>query len=109
VTELTQEHPLHVVVARLGNSAHIAARHYLTVTDADFDRAASPGGKPGAFSGAVAVQNAVQQQCAGNSRESQETKKSPENKGFSSLVANHCGSVQTYLVPPRGVEPLFSD
>ena len=41
-TELTQQgHPLHVVTHWLGNSAIVAAKHYLQVTDADFDRAAS--------------------------------------------------------------------
>ena len=35
-TELVREHPLHVVTAWIGNSARIAAKHYLQVTDADF-------------------------------------------------------------------------
>ena len=34
-----------MVVAWLGNSAPIAARHYLQVTDADFDRASGSGAK----------------------------------------------------------------
>ncbi len=110
-TELTREHPLHVVVQWLGNGAPIAARHYLQVTDADFDRAT--GGYPqtegGAESGAVAVRNPVQQPSAENCRVSQETQKAPENKGFLPSVANGCDTVQMYLVPPRGVEPLFSD
>ena len=33
---------LHVVCAWIGNSQTIAARHYLQVTDADFDQAAQP-------------------------------------------------------------------
>ena len=61
-TELTQDHPLHVVVAWIGNSAPIAARHYLQVTEADFERAAQ-GGKA-AQSGAQAAQNQVQQPAA---------------------------------------------
>jgi hypothetical protein len=47
-TELCQEHPLHVVTAWIGNSASIAAKHYLQVTDADFDRAVQGGAKCGA-------------------------------------------------------------
>jgi integrase len=40
-TELVQEgHPLHVVCDWIGNSALIAKRHYLQVTDADFAKAA---------------------------------------------------------------------
>jgi hypothetical protein len=70
----------------MGNSAPVAARHYLTVTDADFDRAASPGGEPGAESGAesgaVAVQNAVQQRFARNSGEPQETQKPLKTRAF---------------------------
>lgn len=40
-TELAHEHPLHVVTAWLGNSEAIATKHYLQVTDADFDRAST--------------------------------------------------------------------
>ena len=40
-TELSRRHPLHVVTAWIGNSAPIAARHYLQVTDTDFDKAMS--------------------------------------------------------------------
>jgi integrase len=39
-TELAAEHPIHVVCAWIGNSERIAAKHYLQVTDADFQRAA---------------------------------------------------------------------
>ncbi len=38
-TELAGEYPIHVVCSWIGNSPVIAARHYLTVTDADFDKA----------------------------------------------------------------------
>jgi integrase len=38
-TELAREFPLHVVCAWLGNTQLIAAKHYLQVTDADFDHA----------------------------------------------------------------------
>jgi hypothetical protein len=40
-TELTAEYPIHVVCSWLGNTALIAAKHYLQVTEADFDRAAA--------------------------------------------------------------------
>ena len=109
-TELTQEHPLHVVVAWLGNSAPIAARHYLQVTDADFDRAVVPprmGG--GAESGALETQNAAQQASAENCRVSQETTQAPDNQGLMQNIANPCYGIQMSIVPPRGVEPLFSD
>lgn len=55
-TELAGEFPIHVVTAWLGNTPKIAMKHYLQVTDADFERAAVGGAKSGAW----AVQNAVQ-------------------------------------------------
>jgi len=38
-TELAAVHPLHVVCAWIGNNAMIAQKHYLQVTEADFERA----------------------------------------------------------------------
>jgi hypothetical protein len=46
----------HVVTAWIGNSAPVAAKHYLGVTDADFDRAS----RGGAESGARAAHNPAQ-------------------------------------------------
>jgi integrase len=51
-TELVAEYPLHVVCKWLGNSTIIAQKHYLQVTEADFQRAAG-GGLRGAESGTV--------------------------------------------------------
>jgi integrase len=65
-TELTQAFPLHVVTAWIGNSARIAAKHYLQVTDADFERAAEPkeseidSGRKPAGGGAQAAHKAAQ-------------------------------------------------
>jgi integrase len=39
-TELAQTFPIHVVVAWIGNSVPVAAKHYLQVTEADFEKAA---------------------------------------------------------------------
>ena len=53
--ELEREYPAHVVDAWMGNSSRVRRRHYLKVTDADFDRAAGyPAHNPAhsaAFSG----------------------------------------------------------
>ncbi|HEY4262147.1 MAG TPA: tyrosine-type recombinase/integrase [Schlesneria sp.] len=38
-TELAHDYPLHLVVAWLGNSIKVAAKHYLQVCDSDFNRA----------------------------------------------------------------------
>jgi len=43
-TELTDEHPIHVVCAWIGNSQQIAAKHYLQVTEEHFRRAIAPMG-----------------------------------------------------------------
>jgi integrase len=59
-TELAAEHPLHVVCAWIGNTATIAQKHYLQVTDDYFERAA----KGGAKSGAMAAQKAAQSPAA---------------------------------------------
>jgi hypothetical protein len=40
-TELLAVYPAHVVFAWLGHTAKVAQQHYLQVTDADYDRAAS--------------------------------------------------------------------
>jgi integrase len=52
-TELVAVHPVHVVCAWLGNTPRIAAKHYLQVTEADFQRAVQ--------GGTEAAQNRAQQ------------------------------------------------
>jgi integrase len=64
-TELAARFPLHVVCYWLGNKQAIAQDHYLQVTEADFQRAAE--------SGAVALQNPVQQAAALDRNTSQAT------------------------------------
>ena len=104
-TELTKEHPLHVVVAWIGNSAPIAAKHYLQLTDEDFDKAV----QGGAESGAVPVQKAVQQPAVWSRTKLQETLQAHTWYGLVRIGANSRVTLQEYVVPPRGVEPLFSD
>jgi integrase len=59
-TELASKYPVHVVTAWLGNTPAIAMKHYLQVTDDDFDKAAGA-----AESGAPALHFAVQTVAAG--------------------------------------------
>jgi hypothetical protein len=83
-TELAAEYPIHVVCAWIGNTAAIAARHYLTVREEDYARAtlAAPSAPPpvserlnsGANSGALEAQKAAQQLPA---RTGKEWRKSP--------------------------------
>ncbi len=71
-TELAARHPLHVVCEWLGNSAPIADKHYLQVTDQDYASAiAGPTNQSGAESGTVGAhfvektaQNPAQQPAA---------------------------------------------
>jgi hypothetical protein len=58
ITELTADYPIHVVCEWIGNTAAIAAKHYLTVREEDYERAAVPGRRKkrrtrGAFCGAA--------------------------------------------------------
>ena len=43
-TELEQEHPTYVVCEWLGNTPGVAFKHYLTVTDDDYQKAVQNGG-----------------------------------------------------------------
>ena len=110
-TELCQSFPLHVAVAWIGNTAAVAAKHYLQVTDADFTAAVQgqgDGGR-GAKSGALEAQNAAQPISAVICHETQETTQALTGQGFGPEMAGVGGYGQTYLVPPGGVEPPFSD
>ncbi len=104
-TELSRQHPLHVVTAWIGNSAPIAARHYLQVCDADFDAAL----ERDAQSDARATQKTTRQPTAQSGKVGQETTQAPGFQGLLPTFPIDCNDVQSYTLPPRGVEPLFSD
>jgi len=117
-TELTEEHPLHVVCAWIGNSALIAARHYLQVTDDHFARAiAGTGGgivslasEDGAKCGAIrrqkGAQKAAQHPAAQKRTGDQNIKRARKNRAPVQSRAAACATVQDYIIPRRGVEPL---
>src|SRR5262249_37837408 len=105
-TELAAAFPLHVVCRWIGNSALVAQKHYLQVTEADFERAAFGGAEGGAKCGAVAVQNAVQSAHAGVCQEGPEMNKAPVARGFRHILSIVCKSLQDNGLPPRGLEPL---
>jgi len=81
-TELAATYPLHVVCAWIGNTATIAQKHYLLVTDDYFDRA---GG--GAKSGAPEAQNEAQKPTATNRGDSSESSKVESDYEDMQLVA----------------------
>ena len=100
-TELVAEFPLHVVTAWLGNTAAVATKHYLQVTEADYDRAA--GGD--AESGAQVVQKLVQRAAAPIRMEGKKTTQAPGLQGLVPNLATVCETVQSYPVPLAGLEP----
>ena len=93
-TELTANYPLHVCCRWLGNSAPIADKHYLTIQDELYEKAA---------------QNAAQYPAASGRNESHKEsaahKKAPVLPG----IAASCESTQMVGAPPRRIELLFSD
>jgi len=93
-TELAAEHPLHVVCQWIGNSTTIAAKHYLQVTEADYEKAA---------------QNAAQYMHARDRRDSQAADPAHEKTPVLQGLASDCDYLPNRQVPPRGVEPLSSD
>ena len=101
-TELANEYQLHVVTDWLGNTPTVADRHYLKTTEEHFRSAA---------------QNAAQYPSVNdrNEQESDPDKEVQENEEAPALqgLTSSYDSVHEYganaLVPPRGIEPLFSD
>jgi hypothetical protein len=77
--------PLQVACEWIGNTAAIAAKHYLTVREEDFERA-SKDSPSGAKSGALEAQNQAQQAPAEVCVASQE---STEDQGY-------CGDMQAH-------------
>jgi len=99
-TELAAQYPMHVVCAWIGNTELIAAKHYLQVTDDDFQRATQGAAK----SAAVSVQNAVQQPAAGSRTTFQKVAQATDDSDLVLVGAEACDDVQDRPVPPRGVE-----
>ncbi len=91
-TELAETYPIHVVCEWIGNSRAVAQAHYLTVTDAHFQRAIGQVATPQE----ALVQNAVQQgsENEGNGRNvaSTENKKSAIISGLQSYSSEYISS-----------------
>lgn len=102
-TELAAEHPIHVVCQWIGNTAAIAAKHYLTVREEDYKRAA---GQCGAKSGAQEARFRAQQVTAGNGTDAYKTTQAEIDTRFVPIPACRDGYLPLCPVPPRGLEPL---
>ncbi len=107
--ELAHKYPSHVVAGWLGHSVGIAHAHYLTVLDADFDRAASKGEAPraqgGAESGALVTQNAAQRASAPECTDAQSFAEVSDDDGVMRPDAEPCGSGVEAGTPRVGLEP----
>ena len=81
-TELSHEHPLHVVCKWIGNSPAVAKKHYLQVTDADFEKA---------------TQKATHQIPA-------RTRTEPHGKNVTAISSANPKNREK-KIPPAGIEP----
>ncbi len=90
-TELAESFPLHVVCEWIGNSAKVAADHYLQVTEEHFRQA---------------LQNPVQQ-CAATPHIAPKTLNTANTEPELFLrVAESCDSMQADRMTPTGFEPV---
>ena len=99
-TELEQDFPTYVVCKWLGNTPHIARKHYLTVTEEHYQSAAENGGQTGDKRGT--------QTPATSRTEAHEKTRTPEkvreNASFSEIV----GILENARVAGTGFEPVTS-
>ena len=89
-TELSQDFPMHVVCSRIGNNTPVALKHYLTVIDADYEKAA---------------QNPAQQPSETGRNGQQAKTRNPCFSGVCDTLLHPAREA----VPPTGVEPVLSD
>ena len=104
-TELAETYPIHVVCAWIGNTAAVAAKHYLQITDADFDRASGGGAESGALGDEKAAHNPAQPSSADCCQPSQETHKAPTDQGLCLALADTGEAWQDGQAPRQGLEP----
>ncbi len=93
-TELSHQHPAHVVCAWIGNSMQVAQEHYLQVTDADFEAALKPSATHVANNG---ISNAQQSDADGDD----ETKKPATRRKKVQRDAGGWALLDSNQWPPR--------
>ncbi|QDU56736.1 tyrosine-type recombinase/integrase [Aeoliella mucimassa] len=103
-TELAREHPIHVVTAWMGNTPKVALKHYLQVTDFDFDKGAGLS----AEADAQTAQKPTQHLHASSRTETPETTQAQAGPGLMREVAKRCVSVPIVEVAGAGFEPTTS-
>jgi len=102
---LAARHPIHVVTKWLGNSPRIAWKHYLQVTDADYERASAPTEE----GENQAAQKAAQQMHAGPRNKPQSTKAAHEKTPVFPGFAKSCDPVLMSRLEAAGIEPASRD
>ncbi len=102
-TDLSREYPLAVAAKWLGNTKEIAMRHYVDVTDADFERAAKSK-QPATTEKAARKQAQNASETAGKPQNEVEPRneKSPGLPGFSDDFSTLLGG----KVEDNGLEPM---
>ena len=104
-TELAETYPIHVVCAWIGNTVAVAAKHYLQVTDTDFERASEGGAESGALGHEKVAQNPAQPTSANSRQPSQKTHKAPADQGLCLALADSGEAWQDSQAPRQGLEP----
>ncbi len=107
-TELVEDFPIHVVTAWLGNSPETAIKHYLSVRDTHFERAAEDGAAEildrfWTYSGHTMDDKGCQALTGKNDNPAEAL----VLEGIDSESQSKAISGKSLLAPPRGVEPLF--
>lgn len=102
-TDLTEHgrFPSHVVCEWIGHSPAVAATHYLTVRETDFERAAAGGAESGAF----VVQKPVQSRADAGGLERTRPTEVAKPEGFSPLAAGLVSTSPNEQMTLRGFEP----
>ena len=88
----------------LGNTPKVALKHYLQVTDADFEKAVQGGAESGALSAPEAAQDTSATSC----KHLPENEKAPEKPGPLRSNTDNCNLVQFPKMAGAGFEPTTS-
>ena len=104
-TELAEQFPLHVVCQWIGNTAAVAAKHYLQVTDEHFARAGQGDAKSDAVDTesdvkATQIPTSYSAACSGAQKQKPLTE-----SGVMRSKSDCCDSLRSQKVPRRGLEP----
>lgn len=97
-TELAERYPIHVVCSWIGNSATVAQKHYLQVTEDHFADAAAPNEK----AAQNPAQSAAKQGCRGWTEVTADVKKRSVFQGLTEV--DNCRQVNK--LPLIGLEPI---